>query len=150
MAPSPPNHSQHEPAKSTRISMKLHSRDRHVIRSDNHGSITICSSTQIINPDIVRPTISSSACYSRYVHDNAHKKWEKTPNGTYNITFNPLEPSGHYVYHGFNTKYSTFCPQCIFVLYVVWWWTVTEIQDFWYVTLCCRTNTSSSRHFTGP
>ena len=113
MVPSP-NHSQYEPTQSMRISMKLHSRDHHVIRSDNHVPITLCRPTQIVNPDIVRPTVSSAACYWKYVHDNAHKKCGKHQMVLI-ILLNPLQPSGHYIYHRFNTKNSMFCPQSVFM-----------------------------------
>jgi hypothetical protein len=119
MAPSP-NHSQHEPAKSMRISMELHSRKRHVIWSDNHVPITLCCSTQTANPDIVRPpTVSSSACYWTYVHDNAHKKWGKHQMELI-VLLNPLQPSGHYMYHRFNTKNSTFCPHSVFLCCILY------------------------------
>jgi hypothetical protein len=56
------------------ISMKPHGRDHHVIQSDNHVPITLCSSTQIVNLHILRSTISFSACYWRYVHDNDNEE----------------------------------------------------------------------------
>ena len=61
------------------------------------------------------------------------------------ILLNPLEPSGHYMYHTVVTICTTGLTQKIlhsahsvfFVSYVLWWWIVTQIQDFWNVMLCC-------------
>ena len=55
--------------------------------------------------------------------------------------FNPLKPSGHYMYHQFNIHNSTFCPHTVFMCFV-WIWEQTAIISLYSINwLVCITET---------
>jgi len=51
----------------------------------------------------------------RYVFGN---NAQKLKHQTGNLTFNILQPSGHYMYRQFYIQNSAFCPQSVFMCFV--------------------------------